>query len=132
MRIAHLFVAGTMAFAATVTGASAASAHVTGGTDKDADTVEIATARLGELTVTARAHRTGTYSASVNLLFEHNHRQWSQHVVGDWMWYPLTGRNGVCRFGVSNQPAHTPVVELSLLQTPATGCSKTLRYTAAG
>lgn len=126
MRITTLLIAAGATALAT-TAAIANTGTAIGATDQGR---RLATATVGtDLTVTVTAQRTGDTSANVYLALAGHGSQWSERVPGGWFWYPLTGRNAVCEFGVTSRPGTRPVVNLSLLVTPSIGCSKTIHYT---
>jgi hypothetical protein len=56
-------------------------------------------------------------------------RPLGQRVIGSegsWFWYVLTGPGSVCAFDLRETP--TPRIGVSLLYSPATGCSPVSRY----
>jgi hypothetical protein len=92
---------------------------------------EIGSATLGtDLKVSLRAYRTGDTEALVDVAaYRYSagawQPAWHERVPGDWFWFPLTGKGGVCSLAVTNDGAIT----VSLLITPSIGCSDPLRFT---
>jgi hypothetical protein len=81
-----------------------------------------ASADQGTPTATARL---AVYQRSPN----GNWRLLGERVIGSegsWFWYVLTDPGSVCAFDLYETPA--PRIGVSLLQSPATGCSPVSRY----
>ncbi|WP_329246047.1 hypothetical protein OG417_50920 [Actinoallomurus sp. NBC_01490] len=92
---------------------------------------EIGSAALGtDLKVSLRAYKTGDTDALVDVdAYRYSEGAWQpvwhERVPGNWFWYPLTGKGGVCSLAVTNEGAIT----VSLLITPSIGCSDPLHFT---
>jgi len=81
-----------------------------------------ASADQGAPTATARL---AIYQRSLN----GDWRLLGQRVIGSegsWFWHVLTGPGSVCAFDLRETP--TPRIGVSLLSSPATGCSPVSRY----
>lgn len=92
---------------------------------------EIGSTTLGtDLKVSLRAYKTSDIDALVDVAaYRYSggawQPAWHERVPGDWFWYPLTGKGGVCSLAVTNAGSIT----VSLLVTPSIGCSDPLRFT---
>jgi hypothetical protein len=92
---------------------------------------ELGSTILGtDLKVSLRAYRTGDTEALVDVAaFRYSggtwQPAWHERVPGDWFWFPLTGKGGVCSLAVTNGGAIT----VSLLITPSIGCSDPIHFT---
>jgi hypothetical protein len=102
-----------------------------------AEGVEIGSTTLGtDLKVTLRAYHQEQDTAWVYVAaFRYANGAWQpawhERVPGNWFWYPLTGKGGVCSLAVGNRPQATPTVDVSLLITPSIGCSDPEHFTIA-
>lgn len=127
----------SLAVVGTATAATAAVSAPSGATPRVAQTegVEIGSTTLGtDIKVTIRANREAEDTAWVNVAaFRYVNGSWQpvwhERVPGNWFWFPLTGKGGVCSLTVGNQA--TPTVDVSLLITASIGCSDPVHFTVA-
>jgi hypothetical protein len=128
--VVGVVVAGTTSAAVAASSSKPRKAPVVSG-------VEIGSTVLGtDLMVSLRVYKSGKYDASVDVAaFRHvkgEWRQgWHQRVPGTWLWGSLTGKNGVCSLAVTTKPGQAAVIDVSLLITPAVGCSNAAHFTIA-